>query len=449
MSEKKTYLEILFRYFTHDIWDRNADIEGVAQKLSNFSRWLYLVFKGFLDDQCLVRASALAFTVTLALVPFLAVAFSIAKGFGAQDAQWLTSALDMVFNSQEATNKILGYIDNTSVSTLGWIGVAFLLLTVYSMISTIEQAFNLIWKVTKGRSPWRRFTDFFSIILICPLIILIATSSSVTIQNLDLIRGVMQISYLGWVEGLVLKLLPILLFWIAFTFAYSFIPNTKVRLGPASLGGLVSAVLWNLAQLAFITWVKGNNNYNLIYGSFATALLFLVWMHVSWVIVLLGAEISFALQHLKSFTKQQFVRSATLVERQKLGVALMLMLTKHYQAGCDLPSVAKLSDQLVVPEEMTLEVFAKLKHAKLVAETECEENICFVPLRSPDTIRVTDITRAIRGDKEDTPEMRGRFGFLNGVFDDLSNAAYTSEANATLLEYASRFEANEMCGSDT
>ncbi len=445
MSEKKNYLQIVFRYFTFDIWDRDADIEWLGRKLSSISRWLYLVFRGFLDDHCLVRASALAFTVTLALVPFLAVAFSVAKGFGAQDAQWLSSSLNMVFNSQEATDKILGYINNTSLKTLGWVGTAFLLLTVYSMIATIEKAFNLIWKVSKGRNPWRKFTDFFSIILICPLIIIIATSSSVTLQNLDLVKGIMEISYLGWVEGFVLKLLPVLLFWIAFTFAYSFIPNTKVRLGPAALGGAVAAILWNLAQMAFITWVKGNNNYNLIYGSFATALLFLVWMHVSWIIVLLGAEISFALQHIKSFTKQQFVRSASLVERQKLAVALMLMISKPYLEGRELLSVAHLADKMVVPEEMVCEVFEKLAAAKLVIKTERNADIYFVPLKAPDIVRITDVIVATTGNSTASAEMHGRFGFLNRVFDDLEQAAFNCEANATLRDYFAKLEAEEIC----
>lgn len=446
MAEKKNYLELIVRYFAHDIWDRDADIEGIGNKLSSLSRWLYLVFRGFMGDQCLVRASALAFTVTLALVPFLAVAFSIAKGFGAQDAQWLASAMNMVFNSPEVTEKIQGYINNTSVKTLGWVGVAFLLLTVYSMVSTIEQAFNLIWKVTKGRNPWRKFTDFFSVILICPLIVIIATSSSVTIQNLDLLKSAMEISYLGWIEGFVLRLLPIFLFWLAFTFAYSFIPNTKVKLKSAALGGLVAAVLWNLAQMAFINWVKGNNNYNLIYGSFATALLFLVWMHVSWVIVLLGAEISFALQHLKSFTKQQFVRSATLVERLKLGVSLMLMLVKAFREGGEQPSVAYLADKMVVPEEMVHQVFQKMAGAGLVVEVERDEDVCFVLLRSPDMVRVTDVIDAIRGDSYAQDKMYGRFGFLNQVFVDLGRALTESEANATLAEYADRFELEEICG---
>lgn len=445
MAAKKNYLEIVLRYFTQDIWDRDANIEGIGRKLSSLSRWLYLVFKGFMGDQCLVRASALAFTVTLALVPFLAVAFSIAKGFGAQDAQWLATAMNMVFNSPEVTEKIQGYISNTSVKTLGWVGVAFLLLTVYSMISTIEQAFNLIWKVTKGRTPWRKFTDFFSIILICPLILIVATSSSVTLQNLDILKSAMEVSYLGWLEGFVLKLLPIFLFWIAFTFAYSFIPNTKVKLGSAALGGAVAAVLWNLAQMAFITWVKGNNNYNLIYGSFATALLFLIWMHVSWIIVLLGAEISFALQHLKSFTKQQFVRSASLVERLKLAVALMLMLVKPFKDGCEQPTVAELADKMVVPEEMVHELFTTLAQAKMVVETERDEDVCFVLSRAPETLRVTDVIDAIRGDSLAQGTMHSRFGFLNGVFEELGNTMNESEANGTLAEFAEKFATADIC----
>lgn len=430
------YITQLFRWFTVDIWTDGGD--GTATRLSSFSRWLYLVFRGFLGDQCLVRSGALTFTTMLSIVPLLAVAFSIAKGFGLQNSEFIHDLLNrMASGNEQIVESIVGYIDNTNVKTLGWMGVAFLLLTVFSMVSTVEQAFNTIWNVRHGRSPWRKFTDFFSVILIMPVIFLVATSVTVSVQKSEIVQRVMEVSGLGWLEGLLLKSAPLLLIWLAFTFAYSFIPNTKVQLKSAALGGAVAAILWQLSQGAYIRWQMGFNNYNAIYGSFAQLPLFLIWMYISWIIVLFGAEMCMAVQHLRSFTKQQFIRKASLVQRQKLAVVMMVLTVRRFSDGCGLPTVDELSDRLMIPREMVVELFGKLTAAGLTIPSEDGEFLRYYPAMQPERIRVTDVQHAIVAGIED--EAVGRsFGFVDEVFDTLSAASFNDPANATLTEYALR-----------
>ncbi|MGE4293119.1 MAG: YhjD/YihY/BrkB family envelope integrity protein [Desulfovibrio sp.] len=446
MSDKRLggVIPQLLRWFTVDIWD-----DGNAHRktrLSGFSRWLYLVFKGFLGNQCLIRSGALTFTTMLSIVPLLAVAFSIAKGFGLQNSEFIHDLLSrMASGNEQVVESIVGYIDNTNVKTLGWMGVTFLLVTVFSMVSSVEQAFNTIWSVRRGRSPWRKFTDFFSVILIMPLIFLVATSVTVTVQKSEIVQRVMEVSGLGWLEGLLLKIAPLVLIWLAFTFTYSFIPNTRVQLKSAALGGGVAAILWQLSQGAYIRWQMGFNNYNAIYGSFAQLPLFLIWLYISWIIVLFGAEMCVAVQHLRRFTKQQFIRKASLVQRQKLAVVMLLLIARPFREGCTLPSVDEISDRLMIPREMVIELFGQMASAGLCVSSEDGEDLRYYPARLPESIRITDVQRAIVAGGEDEGVGRS-FGFVDEIFDTLAHAAYRDPANASLADYADKItDETDVC----
>lgn len=150
-------------FFLHDIWDWSSHhVSGPLKVIYTLARVSYLVFNGFLKDQCIIRASALTFTTMLSIVPFVAVAFSLMKGMGFQDSAFIHDMLLKVSaGREEVVTRIIEYVDNTNVQTLGWLGVGTLLFTVLSTVGTIEKAFNIIWKVRTGRTFWRKFTDFF------------------------------------------------------------------------------------------------------------------------------------------------------------------------------------------------------------------------------------------------------------------------------------------------
>ncbi len=434
----------LLRFFTQDIWNLEPDEGGrFMERIRSVSRWIYLVGKGFFGDQCIIRASALTFTTVLSIVPFLAVAFSISKGLGLQNTEFIRDLLMRVSAGREqVVENILGYISNTNVKTLGWLGVATLLVTVYMMISTIEQAFNNIWNVARGRTPWRKFTDFFSVILICPLLAILATSFTVTVQQHQLVQTLLSVSAIGYIEAVLLKLAPLILLWLGFTFVYSFIPNAKVRFSSAALGGAVAAILWQLAQWVYISWQVGAKNYNAIYGSFAQLPLFLMWLYISWVVVLLGAEVSFAFQHLKSFTKERFMRKAGLRQRQKLAVLMLLEMTRRFTRGEPQADVAEFSDGLMVPEELVVDIMAGLEHEGLVLPAEDEERAYYVPAVDPRLVTITRVQRAVacvNGNQEEGPGLDGRYRFVDTMFEALDKAGDASPANRSLAEYAQEY----------
>lgn len=430
-------------HFSEGIWVRNTPDTPIYLRVWRSAwRLLYLVGFGFVNNQTVIRAAALTFTTILSIVPFLAVAFSISKGFGLQNSDFIrTLILKMTTGRVEVADKIIEYIDRTNVQALGWVGVATLLFTVFSLVGTTEKAFNTIWQVRRGRSPWRKVADFFPVILICPLVLVVASSFNVSLQQQEMVSWLLSVQAIGVIETVVLKLTPYLLISMAFMFMYAFIPYTRVDLPAALLGGVVGGVLWQMAQWLYINWQIGAAKYNAIYGSFAQLPLLLIWIYISWVIVLFGSQVSYAWQNLNSFTKQRYFGEATPHERQKLAVLLMIVLARRFRDGDPLPSVQDFSDGLMAPVPLLNSLFCLLQGAGYVVLTETEGLDVYAPARALDDVRVLDVVKVVNmeGEPRVYEEFSRRFGFLDTLFGELGAVTTESEANRTLLQCADTY----------
>lgn len=426
------------RFVTRDIWLEDFDPEDRKQRgLAGVLKWLYLVVHGFIKDQCLLRASALTYTTVLSIVPFLAVAFSISKGMGLQNSEGLrTLLLNISAGNTQTVDHILTYVNNTNVGKLGTIGMATLLLTVGSVMGTIEKAFNSIWGVTQGRTMWRKFTDFFSVALICPIIYAVAFSVSVSMQSDTVVRKLMEYSAFSYAYLTLLKFLPLLMVTLMLLFLYVFIPNTKVRIPTGIVGAFIAAGLWKLMENVYVTYQVGAAKYNAIYGGFAQVPLFLVWVYISWVIVLLGVEICFALQNIKTFENELRADTATQEERDKLAALSMLLLTRQFYNHGGAVGLASISRQLKAPVRLVQNVMHVMRQAGLVVQT-AEEEPSYALAVPPESIRMMDIILALASHRVTTGRypMTARFGFINRTFHTLYQDAGASAANLTLKEY--------------
>jgi len=436
----------LKRHFTETIWLRStSDTPWYSRLWRAFCRLHYLVGYGFLKDQCIIRAAALTFTTILSIVPFLAVAFSISKGFGLQNSdkmrEWI---LQVTAGRPEVADKIIEYIDRTNVQALGWVGVATLLFTVLSMVGTIEKAFNTIWHVKKGRTAWRRVADFFPVILFGPLFLFVASSFNVSLQKQELVTTVLSVETIGWLQAMFLKIMPYLLIVLAFTMMYAFIPHVHVKFQSAVIGGAMGGILWQTAQWGYIHWQIGAAKYNAIYGSFAQLPVLLIWIYISWIIVLLGSEVSYAWQNINSFVKQRYFGEATPFERQKIAVLMMTALAKRFHAGEPLPSVQQISDGLMAPVSLISSLFQLLSKAGYTVQAECSSDWeVYSPARALDDVRVLDIIRVVNMDAENRifREFENRFGFLDNVFAKIGEGAAGSDGNMKLLECSEKYAA--------
>ena len=285
-------------------------------------RIVVLVAQDFIQNLVKLQAMALAFKTLLSLAPLLAVVFSLLKAFGVHNRMEpaLAEALAPLGDKgQEITEHLIAFVNRMSAGALGSVGLVTLFITVLSLMGTIEEAFNHIWRVKSPRKLARRFSDYLSAILVGPVLVFAAISITATLQNTAIVRALLSLQAVGFVLLALLRLLPYLTLWAAFSFVYMFIPNTRVRLRSALIGGLVAAVLWQTVGWAFAVFVASSTRYYVIYSSFAILLLFLLWLHVGWLIVLLGAQVTYAHQHIRYFISERDLLAA--VRRRHFGVA--------------------------------------------------------------------------------------------------------------------------------
>jgi membrane protein len=254
-----------------------------------------VVARRFYDDQCLMRASALAYTSLLSMVPLLALMFAVLKGLGVQHRlePFLLSRLSL---SPETTELIISYIDRTNVSTLGALGAATLIVTVISVLGTIEASFNHIWRVTRQRSLWRQVTDYLSVVLLTPFLLLAGAAITSASQVQTILQWVLTNGYVGPVAMQTVRLSPIFINATALGVLYAVMPNRRPSGRPIVASALLAGLAWYLIQWAYVTLQIGVAGYSAVYGGLAQLPVTLVWLYVSWVVVLGGAEIAAVLE---------------------------------------------------------------------------------------------------------------------------------------------------------
>ena len=295
-------------FILKDLWERELSGLSYLKKWAyNILKMGYMVVRGFITEKCQLRAFALTYVTLLAIVPFLAFIFSMSKAFGAFDAV-RSLVLEKAAVTQEIVTKIIDLASKTNLKTLGIVGLGFLIWTLIIVLGTIERSFNDIWGIKKSRNIFRKFTDYLGIILICPILALCTTAVNAFLSNSRLVNKMLGIEFIGVLVHQLLRLAPYLSMWLVFTFIYMFMPNTKVKSSSAVIGGIIGGTLWQLTQWIYIHFQVGVSRYSMIYGTFASIPVFLIWLYISWMIVLFGAEISFAFQNVRTYTTKKILK---------------------------------------------------------------------------------------------------------------------------------------------
>ena len=373
-----------------------ASPEGLKGRIFTMLRFIYRISVNFITHQGFLRASALTYSTVLSLVPFLAIGFSVLKGLGVQNALE-PFLIQVAGDSEETISRIIAYVNNTNMKSIGAIGLLMLILTVISLMGNIEEAFNAVWGVSETRSLRRRFSDYLCVVVVGPVLLLAAASMTSSLQSQWMLQWLIRNTYLGDAIFLIFRLLPYFSVWIAMIFLYSFVPNTRIRFASAVTGGVIAGTCWQLAQWGYFHFQVGVANYNAIYGTLAAVPVFLVWIYTSWLIVLFGLEIVFAHQYREHGLMGGSVFSMTANIRDTLSVALLLQVHLHFQQGGDPPSSRMLADELNVPLLPLENIFAELKQlGYLVATAGSVPG--WLPARDPSEVHLSEVIGALRGD---------------------------------------------------
>jgi membrane protein len=354
-----------------------------------------LALRGFFHDQCLLRAAALTFSTILSLVPFLAFAFAILKGFGVQNILEPVILKRLAAGSHEVVDGIVTYINKTNMASVGAVGLLMLVVTVITLLGTIEESFNVVWGVREDRPLGRKFSDYLSVVVSAPLLVLAATSITTTLQSQTVMGWLVANAYLGPFVLWFFELLPFLSIWAALIFVYLFMPNTRVSLTSAMVGGLFAGTLWQLAQWAHLTFQLGLSSYNAIYGTLAVLPVFMLWIYVSWLIALLGMEVVQAHQNRASLLLQDKGLHLSGHSRELLALGLIISICGRFADGVPPQKAVELASELEVPLDSIREILEALESQGLVVGAGGGAE-GWLPARDPDRIGVDEVLETIR-----------------------------------------------------
>lgn len=480
------------RFLSREVW--LPDLAGVGFLRScalKLARVAYLTGRGFVQDNCLFRASGLTYITVLSLVPLLAFSFSIAKGFGGYEAlrdDVIVPFLDQVLPETEPEvadagaaeaelaapaqvppgepssgaappaageapaaddeggappdlrgllEIVLETVDNTDFAKLGFFGLAILLYTVIKLIGAVEQALNDIWGVPRSRSVVRKVSDYLTMVVVTPIFLFVGLglfTLSQTESALDFLRNLWGLDRA--IDGLVAAS-PFFVVWIGLTLLYLAIPNTRVRWTSAVLGGAFGAALTLSALIGHNRFQIGVANANAIYAGFAALPIFLFFVYLLWTAVLLGAELAAAHQSEPAFRSLALAQPTDQAARERIALRATARIAAAFRDGSAPLAATEVAHELGLPARNVVDVLAALEEHQLILAVESDERErAWVPARGLDDLRVADVLAALREGAEprrdrQLPALDRR---LEARLAGLAAAVRDSEHNRTLEE---------------
>ncbi len=361
-----------------EYWDQRLNLlwthpaQGWSRRALNAGRLVFCTIRELTAGELTLRAMSLVYTTLLSLVPLLALAFSIMKGLGVHNrVEPMIEALlePLGPSAEEITTTVIGFVDNIKIGVLGSIGIALLFYTVLAMIQKVESAFNFIWKIPRQRPLTQRISEYLVVLLLGPLAITLVIGTTASLSSNRLVENLLTTELVSQSMYLVGLLLPYVVIVSIFTFVFMFIPNTRVRLLPAFIGGLVSGLLWQSAAWGFANFVAGSSGYNAIYSSFAILILLLIWLYLGWLILLTGCQIAFFLQHPEYLTRVRRHAEASGATRDMLILTLLGLVQARFSEAKNGLKPSELARRSGAPPDLVNPMINNLLECGLLAET--------------------------------------------------------------------------------
>jgi len=382
------------------LFDRHDLPVKPANWLLDLLRYPYALIRDLLTGELNLRAMGLVYTTLLSLVPLAAFAFAVLKGLGVhRDLEPLIYEFlrPIGERADELTAEFMHFVDNVRGDVLGSVGLAFLLYTVVSTIQKLEEAFNFAWHVERPRSVMRRVSEYLSLMVVGPVFIVVVFSLFSAAAAHTSMQWLTKHEPFGTVVRAFGYVGPFLFVSGVFTFLYAFIPNTRVRFRAALVGGLAAGLLWAASGALFARIVAASTNMVAIYAGFAIFLATLIWIYLSWLILLIGAQLSFYVQNPRYLRVGQGHVRLTSALRERLAFTVMLLVARKFVAGEPPWQQRALAEDLEIQGSALASVIRSLERAGLLTLTEDEE---LIPARDLESIALTDILHAVRDERQ-------------------------------------------------
>lgn len=371
------------KFFQKDLWiaDEEKYPPGIRTVIK-IIRIIILSTEQFNNNRIAVRASALTYSTLLSIIPILAILFAIARGFG------FDSIIEGLFRKNMNASQaelvftwINSYLQHAKSGIFIGVGIVMLLWTILILTDTIERSFNTIWQVKRPRTVFRKITDYFSMILLLPLLIVV--SSGISIFMTTFLKEMETFTLLAPIMKFFIQLLPYAIIWIMFIGLFVFIPNTKVKLAHAIIPGILAGSAFQIFQYIYINSQIWVSNYNAIYGSFAAIPMFLLWTQISWSICLFGAEMNYVSQNLESFKYGKESKNISRRYHDFFCTIILSRICKRFENGDDPYTAEELSKENKIPIRLTKDILYELQDLQLIYEGVKEKNnteeVCYLP----------------------------------------------------------------------
>ena len=385
LAKLKKKISNLINFLTNDIWRLDSqDVSGKRNIFYNGLKAIIMTVRNTMELQLNVRAASLTYRTLLSLVPGLAVLFAVARGFGLLNI--IKGQLSTYFPGQEEILlQVTEFIDNSLEHAQGGVfagvGVIVLLYTVFILFSDIENNFNTIWQLSKGRTIQRRISDYFALIFIMPIFIVLNSALTIMISSSTVYFD--AFSYiLNPLVTQVLNILPFFIIILVLTLLYKFMPNTKVKFVNALIAGFVAGTALQIFQLVYISGQLWITKYNAIYGSFAALPLLLLWMQLSWNIVLMGVELSFSLQNIRKFYFEKETKNISRRYNDFFTILIASLIAKRFATEKSPLTVDEISEKHAIPIRLTNQIIDLLQELQIISPTpdgEDEDVMAYQP----------------------------------------------------------------------
>lgn len=381
------------------LWRRRASDGGWSPTVPvRALRILWLVVRDVRDGRLGLHATGLVYITLLSFVPLSAISFSVLKGFGIhnQIEPLLGGALAPLGDrAGDIAAHVIGFVDRMDVGTLGAIGVGVLVYTAIATVQKIERAFNEIWGVARPRSLARKFTDYLSVLLIAPVLMVAALGLTAALKSSVLYQWIVALPLAGAVVAAGGRLVPLGLLLGLLAFAYAFVPNTAVRARSALIGALVAALLWFAAAWGFAAFIAGAQSYTAIYQAFATLIVLLIWLDLNWLIVLVGAAVAAYHQHPERVDRDPGAAVPADRSVEVRALALTAAVARAFHDGRPPADVATLAATVGEPPDAVRATLDALEAAGVVART-ADATARFLPAAAPAALPLIRVVGAVR-----------------------------------------------------
>lgn len=392
------------RFLGDELWTTDFSGRGFPGRLLGLLQLGVLIGRGFVNDKLLLRASALTYMTSLAIVPLLVVALSVIDWLGLSHDLVVLIAEQFLAGSPDAVDSIMALVEKAKIGAFGSIGGAIFLVTTLLSLRNVERTLDDIWGAEHGRSWVRRLTNYLALTVAVPVAMGVIVSLAGSLAQVAPTESLGAVPMGDLVKDFALGLGPLVFLFGTFTAGYFLLPNTLVRLPSAAIGGGVAALLFSAAQYIYVTFSVGVARYDALFGGFAILPLLLVWIYVSWSVVLLGSEIAYAHQHLDRYRRERRDAELEPAQREVVGLRVIVDLARAFRDGWPPQSAERLAQSMESSLRTVSELLGRFERAGLVTRCGGEESqVRFQLGRAAESVSVGEVLEALRGHRLATP----------------------------------------------